>query len=172
METLQDQPEVITLSDSDDETETISKTITEWNRNRIRKGNNAYGLTGPRYPEMYAVEKECMIPRYKNVPPPQLSSDIDKIIENTLKDSGKRVLEENLLPETKKRKLERNVYPTRNTTRYQAKRSTLGNFWKPKLVTKDRLDFYKNSAFKKKKYLDEDLYRTYTNSRNCRNSQT
>ena len=153
---MQDQPEVITLSDSDDETETIPK-FYKGNRIRIRKGNNAYGLTGPKYPKMYAVEKECMIP--------QLSSDIDKIIENTLKDSGKRVLEENLLPETKQRKLERNVYSTRNTTRYQAKRSTLGNFWKPKLVTEDRLDFYKNSAFKKKKYLDEDLYRTYTNRR-------
>ena len=102
---------------------------------------------------MYAVEKECMIP--------QLSSDIDKIIENTLKDSGQRVLEENLFPETKQRKLERNVYSTRNTTRYQAKRSTLGNFWKPKLVTKEGLDIYKNTLIKKKKYLDKDLYRTY-----------
>ena len=121
---MQDQPEVITLSDSDDETETISKTRTEWNRIRIRKGNNAYGLTGP----MYAVEKEVMMP--------QLSTDIDKIIENTLRDSGKRVLEENILPGTKQRKPERNVYTTRNTTRYQAKRFTLGNFWKPKLLHK------------------------------------
>ena len=129
---MQDQPEVITLSDSDDETETISKTR---QGGRNRKGNNAYGLIGPKYPKIYAVEKDVMIP--------QLSTDIDKIIENTLRGSEKTALEENLLPETKQRKQgkhERNVYTSRNTTRYQTKRSTLSNhFWKPKLVTKDTL---------------------------------
>ena len=127
---MQDQPEVITLSDSDDETETISKTR---QGGRNRKGNNAYGLIGPKYPKIYANRTDVMIP--------QLSTDIDKIIENTLRGSEKTVLDENLLPETKQRKPERNVYTARNTTRYQTKRSTLSNhFWKPKLVTKDRLD--------------------------------
>ena len=128
---MQDQPEVITLSDSEDEFERISKTRTEWNRKRIRKGNNAYGYAAPGYGltgPMYAVEKEVMMP--------QLSTDIDKIIENTLRDSEKTVLEENHLPGTKQRKLERNVYSTRNTTRYQTNRSALVNFWKPKLVNK------------------------------------
>ena len=68
----------------------------------------------------------------------ELSTDIDKIIGNTLRDSRKRVLEENLLPETKERKLKRNVYPSRKTTRNQAKRLTLDNFWKPKLVSKEQ----------------------------------
>ena len=101
---------------------------------------------------MYEAEKEVMLP--------QLSTDIDKIIENTLRGSEKTVQEENLLPETKQRKPKRNVYTTRNTTRYQTKRSALNNFpdfWKPKLVTKDRSDFHK-----KKKYLDKDLCSTYT----------
>ena len=87
---------------------------------------------------------------------PELSTDIDKIIENTLRGSEKTVLEENLLPETKQRKPQRNVYTTRNTTRYQTKRSALSNFpdfWKPKLVTRD---------YEKKKYLDKDLHTTYT----------
>ena len=119
---MQDQPEVITLSDSDDETETISKT---------RQGRRNTYYIGPKYPKIYAnaVEKDA----------PQLSTDIDKIIENTLRGSDKRVLEVNILPDTKQRKLERNVYTTRNTTRYQTKRSTLDNypdFWKPKLVHK------------------------------------
>ena len=126
---MQDQPEVITLSDSEDEFEKITRT-----RERgCRKRQWDNGLIGPKYPKMYAVEKEFMIS--------EMSSDIDKIIENTLGDSEKRVLEENLLPKTKQRKSERNVYPIRNTTRYQARRSASGNFWKPKLVTKDQLDF-------------------------------
>ena len=134
---MQDQPEVITLSDSEDEFERISKNRGRWNR----KWNN--GLIWPKSPKIYA-----------NAVEPELSTDIDKIIENTLRGSEKTVLEKNLLPGTKKRKPERNMYKTRNTTRYQTKRSTLDNFpdfWKPKLVTKDRLDFYKM-----KKYLDKD----------------
>ena len=135
---MQDQPEVITLSDSEDEFERISK---ERKGCRVRKWDN--GLIGPKYQKIYA-----------NAVEPELSTDIDKIIENTLRGSEKTVLEKNLLPGTKKRKPERNMYKTRNTTRYQTKRSTLNNFpefWKPKLVTKDRLDFYKM-----KKYLDKD----------------